>query len=273
LRRLVLWCAFSPLSFTSNLIAALLVLDRLMVFSKLKAPSAPSLWDSWSRFAVAVVVAGAVVSLACNVVSSVYFLRAATFFDDTVGTNMTTPQHNATRDAAVDTAAQGAKTSAFQFGFEACMLPIVIVLFVVVGAASARRIKHVINAAGDSSISMKSLSSRGATETPLHLMRRIVGTCTVVFAGLLVRAVYAIMVAVAAGLSNPTAQCDAYVNRCSSCYDVYTHMFTWVIYTPALYFAVLLIGQPVVLLVALWGMTSGQMLEVMKANSAQPAEQ
>ncbi len=151
-----------------------------MVFSKLKATFSPSFWDNWSRFTVGVAVAGAVVSLACNVVSSVYFLRAATFFDDAVGTSVTTPQHNATRDAAVDTATQGAKTSAFQFGFEACMLPIVIVLYVVVGVASARRIKHVITASGGSSISMKSLSSHGgsATETPLHLLRRIVGTCT-----------------------------------------------------------------------------------------------
>jgi hypothetical protein len=94
-----------------------------------------------------------------------------------------------------------------------------------------------------------------------------------VFAGLLVRAVYAITVAIAAGLSDPTAPCDTYINRCSFCYDLYTHIFTWVIYTPTLFFAVLLIGQPVVLLVALWGMTSGQMLAVMRDNSAQTAEQ
>jgi hypothetical protein len=50
-------------------------------------------------------------------------------------------------------------------------------------------------------------------------------------------------------------------------------MFVWLLYTPTVYFVVLLLGQPVVMLVALWGMTSGQMLALMKANSALPAGQ
>jgi hypothetical protein len=246
--------------FFSNLITALLVLDRLVVFSKL------SYWDGWRRLAVGVVVAGAVVSLACNAAGSVYFLRAAAFYDDVAGTNITTPQHNATRAAATAAATQGTKIGAFQFGFEACMLPIVVVLFAIVGAASARRVKHAIITAGDSSIPLKNLKSRGAVEASLHLMRNIVGTCIVVFAGLLVRTVYAVMIAVAAGLMNPTADCDSYINRCSSCYNLYYHMLTWILYTPSFFFAVSLIGQPVVLLVALWGMTSGQMLAVMRDN-------
>jgi hypothetical protein len=270
LRRLVLWCAFSPLSFSSNLIAALLVLDRLMVFSKLKIPSVPSPWSRCSCVAVAAVVAGAGASLICNVVSSVHFLSAAALFDE-VGPNVTTAQHNATRLAASNTANQGVVTAAFQFLFEAFMLPIIIVLFVVVGVASARRVNHVILAAGHSSISMRSLSAHGAAETPLHLMRKIVGTCIVVFAGLLVRAVLAIMVALATGLSNSQAECDTYTNRCSYCYNLYTHMFVWLLYTPTIYFVVLLMGQPVVMLVALWGMSSGQMLALMKANSGRPA--
>jgi hypothetical protein len=207
----------------------------------------------------------------CNVVGLVYFLKASALFDDVARTNITTPQqilqHNATRATAIDTTTQGAKTSAFQFGFEACMLPIVIVLFVVVGVASARRVKHVIIAAADSSIPMN-LSSRGSVnETPQHLMRKIVGTSIVVFAGLLMRAVYAMMLAVASAFMNPLIGCDEYINRCSSCYNLYYHMFTWILYTPTFVFGVLLIGQPVILLVALWGMTSVHMLAVMRANS------
>ena len=49
-------------------------------------------------------------------------------------------------------------------------------------------------------------------------------------------------------------------------------MFVWLLYTPTVDFVVLLLGQPVVMLVALWGMT-GQMLALMKANSALPAGQ
>jgi hypothetical protein len=237
------------------------VLDRLMVFSKLKIPYVPSPWSRCSRVAVA-----AVASLTCNVVSSVHFLSAAALFDE-VGPNVTTSQHKATRLATSNTANQGVVTAAFQFLFEAFMLPIIIVLFVVVGVASARRVNHVIFAAAHSSISMSCLSSHGAAETPLHLMRKIVGTCIVVFAGLLVRAVLANMVALATGLSNSQAECDPYTNRCSYCYNLYTRMFVWLLYTPTVYFAVLLLGQPVVMLVALWGM----MLALMKVNSVRPA--
>lgn len=145
------------------------------------------------------------------------------------------------------------------------MLPIVVVLFVIVGVASARRIKHTIIAAGDPSMPVNNLKSRGAVQG-LHLLRKIIGTCIVVFAGLLVRSVYAVMFAVAAGLMDPTAPCDSNINRCSSCYNLYYHIFTWILYTPSFHFSVLLIGQPVVLLVALWGMTSGQMLAVMRDN-------
>jgi hypothetical protein len=42
-------------------------------------------------------------------------------------------------------------------------------------------------------------------------------------------------------------------------------MLTWNFYTPSFYFAVALMSQPAALLVVLWGMTSGQMLAIMKA--------
>ena len=105
-------------------------------------------------------------------------------------------------------------------------------------------------------------------------MRKIVNTCGVIFVSLLLRAVPSIMYAIAAGLQHIRASCDAHtdLSRCGECYDVYTHMFVWILYTPSLHFAVLLLSQPVAMLVALWGMTSGQTLAVMKESSAEQAE-
>jgi hypothetical protein len=43
-------------------------------------------------------------------------------------------------------------------------------------------------------------------------------------------------------------------------------MLLWLLYTPQFYFALSLVSQPIALLVALWGMTSGQTLSVMRAS-------
>jgi hypothetical protein len=43
-------------------------------------------------------------------------------------------------------------------------------------------------------------------------------------------------------------------------------MFVWIMYNPSIYFAVLLASQPFALLVALWGMTSQQTLDLMKPD-------
>jgi hypothetical protein len=275
LRKLVAFCCFYPLSLVSYLIATLLVLDRLMSFSKLTATSTKSSWAVWWRVVAGVVVAGAIVSVLCNIAASVFFARAADTYDEiAAGTRNLT--RTITRSTAAEYLDQATKFTAFMFAYEALMLLVLIISFFAVGVASARRVQLVLRSASDSATSMKGSIERKkrTVETPRQLMRKIVNTCGVIFVSLLLRAVPSIMYAIAAGLQHIRASCDAHtdLSRCGECYDVYTHMFVWILYTPSLHFAVLLLSQPVAMLVALWGMTSGQTLAVMKESSAEQAE-
>jgi len=266
MRMLAVWSCFFPVPLVSYLIATLLVLDRLMDFSKLKGASATSFWAVWRRAVVGVVVAGAVVGVCCNLAASVFYARTANIFD-----GITAGTQNNTR-AAVEENSKASTSAAFMFAYEALIVPVLILSFLAVGIASARRVRHALHAA-TASAAMQASAPPATADTPRQLLRKIVNTCGVIFVSLLLRAVPAIFFAIAAGLQR-FVSCDAYTNRnrCSECYDVYTHMFMWIVYTPSLIFAVALVSQPVTLLVALWGMTSGQTLALMKANSEAHAE-
>jgi hypothetical protein len=45
-------------------------------------------------------------------------------------------------------------------------------------------------------------------------------------------------------------------------------MNTWLAYTPEFFYVVVFVSEPVALLVALWGMTSGRTLSIMRSASA-----
>ena len=51
-----------------------------------------------------------------------------------------------------------------------------------------------------------------------------------------------------------------------SCYNVFTHMFYWMYYTPEFQVTIVLVSSPLTLLVALWGMTSKQTLHAMMSK-------
>ncbi len=60
--------------------------------------------------------------------------------------------------------------------------------------------------------------------------------------------------------------CLGYINRCSDCYNMFSHILVWVLYTPEIGFVVTLVSQPCTLLVVLWWMTSGQTFAIMKSS-------
>jgi hypothetical protein len=57
--------------------------------------------------------------------------------------------------------------------------------------------------------------------------------------------------------------------RCeASCYNVYTLIDGWTLYTPEFESTIVSISPPLTLLVALWGMTSKATLQLMKSERA-----
>jgi hypothetical protein len=265
LRTLIAFCFFYPLSFAGYNVAAMLALDRLMIFSKLKGPPAKSFWGLWLRVVITVVIIGAGVSVSCNIAASVFFVRAANIFDD-----IWYAKANATRRfEATEQNLNASRASAFMFAYEALLLPAIIASFLAVGVAGSRRIRLAMQPAGENTPAIKRLPASIVSqpcEPPERIMRQLAGTCAVIFLSLCARAAPAVMYAVAAGLQNSNVACGNYTNRCSECYNTYTHMFVWIMYNPSIYFAVLLASQPFALLVALWGMTSQQTLDLMKPD-------
>ncbi len=104
-----------------------------------------------------------------------------------------------------------------------------------------------------------------------RMRSRIVSTATFVFVTFLLRAVYSTMFALANQLQNEanvvdcpsSPQCDA------SCYNVYYLMQQWLFLTPEFQLMVVLISSPLAMLVALWGMTTDRMLQLMQSNRRQ----
>ena len=103
------------------------------------------------------------------------------------------------------------------------------------------------------------------------MLRQIVGTAAFVFVTFLLRAVYSTMFALANELQNNgnAANCPG-SNLCdASCYNVYSHMQLWLLYTPEFQLTVVLISSPLAMIVALWGMTSDRTLQRMQSNRRQ----
>jgi hypothetical protein len=270
LRWFVVYLLAYPFTFCCLVIAKLLVLGRLVDFSKLKA-HASSRWSMLSRALVGTIVVGNVVGLCCNIAASILFLQVADSDEWLASENITSASSVNVSGYELQV---GIQLSGVLFGFEAIILPLIVVAFVAVGAVSVRRIRAAMTAVQKAQrTSMLAATdivgfggARRASEASFisgrRLKRQIVGTCGVLFVSFTIRAALSIMLAIAALFGN-----DDSASRCDIHYNSFAHMLVWILYTPEFIVVPTLLSQPVTLLVTLWGMTSGQTIAVMRANS------
>ena len=95
----------------------------------------------------------------------------------------------------------------------------------------------------------------------------MVVTTSVVFVAFVVRPVQSTMFAVARQLQDQGRRCPGVTGLCDpSCHNVFTHILTWMVHTPEFQVTIVLLSSPLTLLVALWGMTTRQMLQTMKSK-------
>ena len=147
--------------------------------------------------------------------------------------------------------------------------------FVVLGAVSVRRIRAAMTAVQKAQLtSMLGATdivgfggARRASEASFisgrRLKRQILGTCGILFVSFSIRTVVSTMLAVGAVFGDS----GNYSRRCDNSNDRLANMLMWILYTPEIFFFATFLSQPVTLLVTLWGMTSGQTIAVMRANS------
>jgi hypothetical protein len=282
LRWFVVYLLAYPFTFCCLVTAKLLVLGRLRDFSQLRA-HASSRWSLCGRVLVCAIVVSNVIALFCNIAASVLFLKVADFYEQLAFKNVDNVTTTVFNETGTDFH-KGTQLSGVFFGFEAIMLPLIVIAFLAAGAASVRRIRAAMtvvktaqlttmlddratNVVGFGGARRTSDLSKASLITGHRLKRQIVGTCGILFVSFSIRAVLSLMLTTGAlfGKSGTTARCDEKNN-------VVGLMLVWILYTPELVFFVTLLCQPVTLLVTLWGMTSGQTIAVMRmrANSLDP---
>ncbi len=212
---------------------------------------------------MAVVVLGNTVGLAANVAAAVYAQRAAEAAStaSALFAANNTQLANEYESLGFSDIELSNSIAAVQSFCEVAVLLLIVAAFIVTGVVCAR----IVNL---NMLSVDRASAGAAAGRALR--RRVVATTVVIFVTFIVRSVQSTMTAVARqlqdiGTTDGARTCSGVTNRCDpSCRNVFTHMHFWMINTPEFQATVVLISSPLTLLVALWGMTSRQMLQSMK---------
>jgi hypothetical protein len=245
-----------PIEFMCMSVAKLMVLDRMSDFLSLQAGDTKRRWVVAARAVMAAVVLGNLSGIAASWAAAaqlqpvVALCRQAS---DEFGANNT--------ETAMETSIQSTKpyktalsTLSYQAFFEVAVLLLIVVAFAAVGLACVR----IIGSMPAPVVAVAAVDERK------QLRLQIVGTTSVVFVTFLTRSIYSTMFALAALLQNfDKSECDAR-KTCDVCYNVYSHIEVWFKRTPEFVLMVVLVTKPLPLLVALWGMTSPRLRQLMQ---------
>jgi hypothetical protein len=240
--------------------ARLMVLDRMSDFAAGQDEGTRKRWAAGGRMVMAVVVLGNAVGLVANVAAAVQFQRSS----DSASTASALFAANSTQ-AALESILLSQKESqlassivAVQLFCEVAVLLLIVAAFVVTGVACARVVSAKL-------LAVDAASASAATGRELRW--QMVVSTVVVFVAFVIRSVQSTINAVSRQLQDRANQCPGVTNLCdSTCYNVFTHIFWWIVFTPEFQVTVVLVSSPLTLLVALWGMTSKQTLQAMKSK-------
>jgi hypothetical protein len=263
-----------PMTFCCLAVSKLLALDRMRIFANFQDQR----WQNAGRLLVIIVIASNVIGFIGNIVSASYFIQASNFYmraaSSVDSSNSTAISYK--QDAKVSRQ-NGSTAGAVHLFCELLVLLLIILGFLVAGVASSRKIRA-------SMASVRGLTTRDSTiaesqkviqliEVGVQLRRQTIITTATIFLSFLLRVIYNVMFAVANSLNNSSIVCDQFIDRCSSCYNNYTYLQVWMLYTPEFHYIIVFVAQNAALLVALWGMTSGRALEIMRNNRKGAAQE
>jgi hypothetical protein len=247
-----------PIDFLCLSAARLMVLDRMSYFAAGQDDDARKRWAAGGRMVMMVVVLGNTVGLAANVAAAVHAQRAA----EATSTASVLVAANSTQLALESfllsqTELQlSLSIAAVQSFCEVTVLLLIVAAFVVAGVVCARVIRYNL-------LTLDRASAAAAVGRELR--RQIVVTTVVVFVAFVVRSVQSTMFAIARQLQDSATRCPGVTGFCdASCHNVFTHINQWAARTPEFQVTIVLVSSPLTLLVALWGMTTKQVLQAMK---------
>ncbi len=272
-----------PFNLCCDVVTKLLVVDRLMDFSKLAVTDA-SRWAFFGRVSIGIVVFGNVVGICGNIAAAVFFSRSAAFQESQAtffGIDETARRNE--NKKALEAFAHGLQIAALHLGFEVIMLLLIVVAVSVVGLASYRRIRatFVSNKSLPEETNFKRNAHGGVVLSALNskdqilltqrkLKHQVTITCVAVFISFIMRAAYSTMFTLSSALQRDLSNCSNHdKHRCSDCYEIPHFIASWMLYTPIFFYSIVFISQPITFMIALWGMTSERLKLILKSSMHQ----
>ena len=259
---------FLPFELGFVTVSQLLILYRMQQFSMSRLLQSP-LWILFARVFLAAVFSGIFVGICGNAAAVKYFSDAVALSAKSVAAFAA-----GDIDSAKTLQRQAKSIESYAAGLlgiqrfcEVCILILIISVFVIVGVASYRiialalrtlfRAETRIISEGGAKQSRDLLSQAGSQGRRLQF--KIIATIVFVFLTILVRSLFSIIYAMALSLNEISNKCSS--SECNPCKNVYSHILSWILYTPEFQQVTMLIASPVSQLVALWGMSGVRAFE------------
>jgi hypothetical protein len=242
-------------------VAKLMVLDRITHVAFSTSRGMPARWAIAERVVIGAVVLLNAIACCISVASTFYSAQRITLSRKAAAAfaaNQTEIafQHNSD---IISLSSQLYQVQSVTDACQAAALLFIVATFVLVFAVCARRIAHILRQPrADAATLMPNLNT-----DILRVRRQIVGVVAFVFVAFLLMAFALTLAAVSEYGANtclepvPTPYCDP-------CYNTYALVQQWIFFTPEVDILSKLISHPLALLVALWGMTSNRMLQMLK---------
>jgi hypothetical protein len=280
---LALHCVTYAIEFMCSSAAELMVLERMSDFVAPQGGTLKKWWGLGGRIVMTVVVIFNCIGLAACIAAAVHWIRS----DTASSTGISYFAANNTAKASEffrvyrDERLRGYFIWSAQQICEVAVLLFIVAAFLVTGVVCIRRISatlrgvRIMSAVREFYHRSHLVSSvlEDAASQGKNLQLRMVATTAVVFAALLLRSVLSIiivvsLVAYASLLSNDSefSKCPGFKMCDSSCTNVNVHICFWFFDTPEFRPTIVLISSPLVMLVALWGMTTQSIWQRMKPN-------
>ena len=245
--------------------AKLMVLDRMSDFAAPHGVDKRRRWVVWGRIVMAVVVLSNAAGLLANFADAVHFQKSSEAF-------RTASAHAASNNNVTEFVTSGQmelqaalSIASVQKFVEVVALLLIVSAFVASGVLSAHRVRYVRTKL----LEINAAYASAAADSVQFLRLQIMGPVGFVFVAFLLRSVISTMLAVAWQFQDSDNSCSGseVFRQCdANCYNMYTHMMQWNLFTPEFLPMAVLISSPLALLVALWGMTSKPTLQLMKSR-------
>ncbi len=268
LRLVVLHFFFFPFELGFVTVSQLLILYRMQQFSMSRLLQRPA-YTGLARVFLAAVSSGIVAGICGNAAGVKYLSDAIDLHVKSVAAFAAGDIDNAKalQLQSKPIESYGTGLLGIQRFCEVCILLLLISVFIIVGVASYRviavalrtlfRAEKRIILVGGAKQGLDLLAQAGSQGRRLQF--KIIATVVFVFLTILVRSVFSVMYALALSSNEISNKCSP--SECDPCKSVYSHILSWILYTPEFQMVTMLIASPVSQLVALWGMSGVRAFE------------